>query len=380
MIYLGTVLTLILSALFLYYKGNQKLNSDQKVSLLSFFAILFTTGLDGGLLLLPLIDFANYTTPGLHTSYQFTNPLAIEFGFWACLSWLCYFVTTCYFALYEKQLNVFQIPWVKTLNCTLIMLTCAFSAWLLLSSLNFFIPQAWLNHFPYLKEATVFLVILLAVISSIKILYIKWLSVFSLVIFLLLAVFVANESHLSISTFIDHSFLLNDYFLNLNQFVFPLDVYHQFYMYWWVSWSIIIGQFTAQFVNGLRVYQVFLAILVLPSIPIAIWFIVLFDAFSLGLNLSINLKILIAFLGALFVVNSMDSMIKLYSSELSLTRHQLGSKQYLFYHLGLLSLLTMLYEIKMLDIELVGSIVIILWMLTLYFWLKTKLVVKRGVN
>ena len=42
-------------------------------------AILFTSGLDVGLILFPLLDFDRYTTGA---PYQFANPLAIEFGFW----------------------------------------------------------------------------------------------------------------------------------------------------------------------------------------------------------------------------------------------------------------------------------------------------------
>lgn len=374
MIYYGTVLTLLLSALLLIYKGNVRLTSEHKVSHLSFFAILFTTGLDGGLLLLPLVDFANYSNPINHPNYAFTNVLAIEFGFWGCLSWLCYFVSTCYFALYEPRLKVFQITWVKWLNALLIMLTCAFSAWLLLSYLDFFLPG---NTFKYVKESVVLIVILCAILSSTKILYIKWLSLISLVVFGLIMLLVAIESQLTSLRFFEHSFLLSDYFTHLDKFIFPLDAYHQFYMFWWLAWSIIIGQFTAQFVNGFKVYQLLLAILILPSIPIALWFIVLFDAFSLGIELSSNLKLAIASIGALFVINSMDSMIKLYSMELSYTPERLGSKSYIVIQFALLTLVTVLYDIKMLNIEFVGSIILLLWSLSLYYWLKAT---KKGSN
>lgn len=369
MIYYGTVLTFLLSALLIIYQGNVRLISEQKVSNLSFFAILFTTGLDGGLLLLPLVDFANYTNSEMHPDYGFTNVLAIEFGFWGCLSWLCYFVSTCYFAIYEPKLKVFQITWVKWLNALLIMLTCAFSAWLLLSYLDFFLPQSTVN---YVKESIVVLVIFFAVISSAKILYIKWLSLFSLAVFGLLIIWVGLESQLTATKIFEHGVLLSDYFAHVNKFIFPLDAYHKFYMFWWLAWSIIIGQFTAQFVNGFRVYQLLLAILILPSVPIALWFIVLFDAFSLGIELSSYLKVTIAFIGALFVINSMDSMIKLYSVELGYIPDKLDHKCYLAIQFGLLTLITIMYDIQMLNIEIVGSIILLLWTLSLCYWLKAK--------
>ena len=60
----------------------------------------------------------------------------------------------------------------------------------------------------------------------------------------------------------------------------PITEYHQFYLYWWFAWSIMIGQFVARFVGGMKVWKLLLALVVVPSIPIAIWFSVLYFYFS----------------------------------------------------------------------------------------------------
>ena len=42
----------------------------------------------------------------------------------------------------------------------------------------------------------------------------------------------------------------------------------------------MIGQFVARFVGGLRTWQLLLALLCIPSIPIALWFSVLFGVYE----------------------------------------------------------------------------------------------------
>ena len=49
----------------------------------TFLAILFTSGLDVGLIMFPLIDFETYASG---VDYQFASPLVIEFGFWGRFS------------------------------------------------------------------------------------------------------------------------------------------------------------------------------------------------------------------------------------------------------------------------------------------------------
>ena len=55
--------------------------------------------------------------------------------------------------------------------------------------------------------------------------------------------------------------------------------YHAFYLFWWFSWSIMIGQFVSRFVGRMRTWQLAAAMLVLPSIPLGTWFAVLWFYF-----------------------------------------------------------------------------------------------------
>lgn len=47
----------------------------------------------------------------------------------------------------------------------------------------------------------------------------------------------------------------------------------------------MIGQFVARFGGGLKAWQLLLALLIVPSIPIAIWFSVLYHYFINGLEI-----------------------------------------------------------------------------------------------
>ena len=93
--------------------------------------------------------------------------------------------------------------------------------------------------------------------------------------------FVFGDSELS--AFSNNLGAIGTYFANINEFVLPLNDYHAFYLFWWFAWSIMIGQFTARFVGGLRTYQVLAAMLIFPSIPIAIWFSVLYHYHEAGI-------------------------------------------------------------------------------------------------
>ena len=72
--------TLILATRF----RNEVCTGPMPVSFFTFIAILFTSGLDVGLIVFPLMDFELYRD---ETVYAFANPLAIEFGFWGFLVW-----------------------------------------------------------------------------------------------------------------------------------------------------------------------------------------------------------------------------------------------------------------------------------------------------
>jgi len=368
MIILGVALSLILSLLLLYFHGRDTLDSDYQVSRLSFFSILFTTGLDGGLIFLPLLDFAKYADPSVYPELSFASPLVIEFGFWGLLSWLCYFVTVCYFAIYEPKLKVFDTPWVKVLNNGLIMLTCAFTAWLLYANLPDYLPGGWLSGQEYILNLIVILVITLAVISSARIRFIKILSVASVLLFILLTLSVSLLEQLTVARTMEYFIELSQYFVFVDKFLLPQNAYHEFYLYWWFAWSIMIGQFTAQFVKGLKVYTLLLAILILPSIPVAIWFVVLYDSFLVGGEFSNFIQLIFIVMGALFVVNSMDSLIRLYSINLGLNKEKLGYKTYHLIHIGLLFVITLLFDVKVLSIEFVGAVVLVLWLVAFFIY------------
>lgn len=78
----GIIFTLLSVAYILFKWGNVKVVGVMPVRTLTFIAILFTSGLDVGLIMFPLTEFAGYADISASPEYAFTNPLAIEFGFW----------------------------------------------------------------------------------------------------------------------------------------------------------------------------------------------------------------------------------------------------------------------------------------------------------
>ena len=165
-------------------------------------------------------------------------------------------------------------------------------------------------------------------------------------------------SGMGISGLTDSMANIGEYFGNLHRFVLPISDYHQFYLYWWFAWSIMIGQFVARFVSGLKTWQLLLALLVVPSIPIAIWFSVLYHYFENGIAVPDFLRIAMIVVGVIFVANSLDSLIRLYTQNLSLTVARLGIWQYVAGNWITLYGLVLLYQFTPLEIEWVGLIVI----------------------
>ena len=151
---------------------------------------------------------------------------------------------------------------------------------------------------------------------------------------------------------------LSGYLTNLDRFILPINDYHGFYLSWWFAWSIMIGQFVARFVNGMAAWKLLIAILIVPSIPIALWFSVLFAYFAGGISISDSITLLMIVVGILFVINSLDSLTRLYSQNLGLTVEALGRSPYILTHAGLLTGLVVLYQFTPLKIEWIGMIVI----------------------
>jgi choline-glycine betaine transporter len=120
----------------------------------------------------------------------------------------------------------------------------------------------------------------------------------------------------------------------------------------------MIGQFTSRFVGGLKTYQVLIAMMVIPSIPIAAWFSVLYHYHSAGISTDGLVNFAMVFVGIVFVINSLDSLIRLYTDNLNITVERLGRVNYMALNIVALSLLTLLFKLDFLQIQWVGALVI----------------------
>ncbi len=351
---IAVIVVLFTSLLLVIRWGNLILVGQLPTRFFAFFAILFTSGLDVGLIMFPLTEFPVYST---EPDYGFTNPLAIEFGFWGFMIWVFYFLTTFYFAVLEPKLQLFQIPWVKLVNNIIIIATCAFTGYLFLTYVPDYIP----GISPVAQFALVAVLVLFAVCSSTDIRYVKILSLSSTWLFFALIVLVWRSGELGVGGLLGNLQQIGGYFGNLHRFVLPFNDYHAFYLFWWFAWSIMIGQFVARFVTSLTTWQLLLALLIIPSIPIALWFAVLFEVYEQGRDITGMLNVFMVGVGIIFVVNSLDSLTRLYSDNLALTVERLGRRNYLVLHWCLLYGLILLYQFTPLQIEWIGLTVILLY-------------------
>ncbi|MEO2023431.1 MAG: hypothetical protein ABGX05_16540, partial [Pirellulaceae bacterium] len=197
-----------------------------------------------------------------------------------------------------------------------------------------------------------------AVVSSTHIRFVKILSISSTWLFFALIVGVWFASGMGLGGLAGSAINLGDYFTNIHRFVLPITDYHQFYLFWWFAWSIMIGQFVARFVGGLKAWQLLLALIVVPSIPIGIWFSVLYYYYEYGLPMSDFWRLCMVAVGVIFVANSLDSLIRLYTQNLNLTIQRLGVAPYLAGNWLALFSLVLLYQFTPLKIEWVGLVVI----------------------
>ncbi|WP_423816536.1 BCCT family transporter [Ruegeria pomeroyi] len=335
------------------------------VHLFTFIAILFTSGLDVGLIMFPLAEFGGYAED---PAYAFANPLAIEFGFWGFLIWAFYFLTAFYFCVIEPRVGFFEIPLVKLVNNIVIIGTCAFTASLFLIYLPGYIPE--IGDGETVVPAfyvIVFLTILAAAYSSTDLKYVRVLSVGSTFLFLALILGMWAAAGMGLGGVGQNLGLLGAYFGNLHEFVLPLTDYHAFYLFWWFAWSIMIGQFTSRFVGRLKTWQLLIALLVFPSIPLAIWFSVLYFYHENGISTAGLTNVAMIVVGITFVINSLDSLIRLYTDNLSITVERLGRPVYIAGNVGVLFALTLLFQSQWLQIQWVGSIVIGLYLACVLF-------------
>ena len=324
------------------------------LSLLAFSAILFTSGLDVGLIMFPLVEFPVYAA---EAQYSFTNPLAIEFGFWGFLVWAFYFLTTFYFCIVEPRVKLFEHRPIRWANNAIIIATCAFTAYLFLSYAPSYIEGISQSQ----QYLLVGLIILLAVFSSTDIAYVKILSLSSSLLFLLLILVMFSASGASAEEYLASMANIGGYFDNIHRFVSPISDYHGWYLFWWFAWSIMIGQFVARFVSGLKTWQLLLALLVIPSVAIALWFSVLYYYFSNDIAVTGILQGAMVVLGIIFVVNSLDSLIRLYTDNLGMGVNRLGRNKYIVGNWLLIVILVLLYQLTPLKIEWVGLLVIALY-------------------
>ncbi|MFK8018144.1 MAG: BCCT family transporter [Pseudomonadales bacterium] len=361
---IAIVAVLLGCAFVLVRYPTEKLNGDSPVGLFAFIAILFTSGLDVGLIMLPLTEYPLYAGEGLGAGeanpYGFTNPLATSFGFWGFLIWTFYFLTTFYFCAIEPKLQFFQKPLVNAVNTVVIIGTCAFTAYLFLSNLPSYLP-----HLPDAAYyAIVAFVVLCAVLSSTHLRWVTILSVASIFLFAALILIMWFASSTGVPGLGSALFQLGDYFPNVHRFVLPFSDYHAFYLFWWFSWSIMIGQFVSRFVNNMEVWKLFLALLIFPSIPIAIWFSVLYIYYDQGIAIAPWLNMLMIVVGVTFVINSLDSLTRLYTENMKLTVTTMGFSKYVLLHWAAMFTLIMLYQFTPLQIEWIGLIVIAIYAAT----------------
>ncbi len=348
---IAIAVTLITSLVLAIRWGNVRCVGRMPVSFFTFIAILFTSGLDVGLIMFPLVDFQEYASEPV---YSFANPLAIEFGFWGFLVWAFYFLTTFYFCIVEPKLKLFEIPIIKVTNNIVIIGTCAFTAFLFLAYLPNYI-QGISEPFRY---SLVAVVILFAALSSTDIKYVKVLSVASTWLFFALIAGAWLASGMGVAGLAESMSGIGAYFSNIHRFMSPITEYHQFYLYWWFAWSIMIGQFVARFVGDMKAWHLLMALLIVPSIPIAIWFSVLYYYFSNGLEIGTYWRLAMVVVGVIFVINSLDSLIRLYTQNLQVTTERFGRFHYVIGNWIALSALVMMYKFTPLKIEWIGLVVV----------------------
>ena len=357
--------------------GNVRCIGETPLRTPVFMAILFTSGWEVGVIMLPMIDFPRFEDLISYPEYSFTNPLAMEFASMGFAIWSGYFITCFYFCVIEPKVGFFKIPIVNFINTMVIVVTCSFTIYLFLINLPIYLPELGdgknLNATFYL---IVFLVITTAVYSSSSIRYVKILSMASTILFFLLIVgmWISSFSleNATLPEIFNSLSLMSNYFFNLNNFLLPINLYHEFYLFWWYSWYIMIGQFLARFVSGIKTYQLFLMIMIIPSIPLALWFAVIFIYYKNEIDTIGIYNYSMMFVGTLFVINSLDSLIRLYTDNLNITPKRLGKRKYLALNILSLSGLALMYNFNFLEIEWVGAVVIALVVFCLINIIMTK--------
>jgi hypothetical protein len=103
---------------------------------------------------------------------------------------------------------------------------------------------------------------------------------------------------------------------------------------------------------------------------------VLYHYFTAGIDTSGLMNWAMVVVGVIFVVNSFDSLIRLYTDNFGWTAQSLGTAKYLGLNIVMLCVLTVAFQSQWLQIEWVGSVVIGLYLACLaYIFIKHRAMV-----
>jgi glycine betaine transporter len=351
----AAVIASTLSTVFVLVRyGDRQIEGRLPLPPGAFVAVLFCSGLDVGLIMFPLLEFPVYEE---EAAYSFANPMSIELGMWGLLIWGFYFLTAFYFLRIEPTLQLFANPIMNLVNSLVVMATCAFTGYLFLSTLPSYVPGLP----PWGAYAVVGLVIAFACYSASDVVFMKWLSIISMYGFFALGVLMFIFSGGDIVGYLNTLGNYGDYFTSLHRFLTPITDYHEFYLFWWFAWSIMIGQFMAKFASVMSVRRLAMLMIVIPSIPLALWFGVLYVYYSETINIPSWLNLAMVTIGVVFVVNSLDSLIRLYTDNLNMPVERLGKWPFIAANFVIMVALVGAYRFLSFRIEHVGLVVIAIY-------------------
>ena len=373
---IGMIMVLFASIGLIVRYRHTRTAADTPLSLFSLVAVLFTSGLDGGLVMLPLIEFPLYQDATQFPEYQSISPLLLEFVFWGATVWLIYFVSTAYFCFVEPKLRLFEHLWVRIITSLIVLVTCAFTLSLYLQNLPFYLSAVVpSSQIPVVVLLAFFIVLAGTLIASLRVSFMTQLSRFSALLFVCAIGVFAIRGGLSLSLLMQTWDVFTTYIEAIPRFLLPTSDYHRFYIAWWFSWAILLGQFISKFTHGLTSWQLLMVMVIAPLIPTFAWFSVLYHAYTSLFHFDGLANWLLIILGTLFVVNSLDFMIASYSRALNISSKRLGRLRYFVLNFCLLSSFTWLFFDKYLFIEWVALVVILLMMIT-----AAAMLIKHGMR
>ncbi len=155
-------------------------------------------------------------------------------------------------------------------------------------------------------------------------------------------------------------------------FILPLGDYYEFYLLWWFAWSIMIGQFMSKFATNTSVRMLFVMMVIFPSIPLSIWFSVLYIYHSGGIEISPTWNLAMMTVGIVFVINTFDSLIRLYTDSLNLATKRLVRAMFIGGNFIIMAGLTAAYAFLGLKMEYVGLTVIFIYCVVYFNILRNR--------